>query len=122
MSNVKVIAVHAIQVPNGTKARDKRIDGRVVIEGSTGKPVVEQVAVIATIQPGAVFVMDNASDDYAKLKRLGSIRDTDADAKVTFSLASEEPAAPAKAKGKAPKAPKAAEAPAPTDGDDEGVI
>lgn len=111
MSNRKLVAIHRIEVADGTEERPKRVNGKVVSD-EKGRVITEEVVKTAKIGAGSVFQMDDASQDYKDLVKLGAVKDADEDAKITVTIGA-APDAPAKAK-RAPKKPDA--------DDDEGVI
>lgn len=111
MSNRKLVAIHRIEVADGTEERPKRVNGKVVTD-EKGKVITEEVVKTAKIPAGSVFQMDDASQDYKDLAKLGAVKDADEDAKITVTIGAAAEA-PAKAK-RASKKPAA--------DDDEGVI
>lgn len=115
MSNRKLVALHRIEVADGTESRPKRVNGKTVTD-EKGKIVMEEVVKTKAIPAGAVFVMDDASSDYKDLVALGAVRTAKDDETATLTLGDVAPAKAKAPKGKAPKAE------APAEDDDEGVI
>lgn len=111
MSNRKLVAIHRIELADGTEERPKRVNGKVVTD-EKGRPITEEVVKTAVIKAGSVFTMDDESQDYKDLVKLGAVKDAEEEAKSTVTVGSE-----------APKAKRATKKAAKDGGDsDEGVL
>lgn len=111
MSNRKLVAIHRIELADGTEERAKRVNGKVVTN-EKGLPIMEEVVKTAVIKAGSVFTMDDESQDYKDLVKLGAVKDAEEEAKSTVTIG-----------GDAPKAKRAPKKAAKDGGDsDEGVL
>lgn len=112
MSNRKLVAIHRIELADGTEERAKRVNGKIVTN-EKGLPIMEEVVKTAVIKAGSVFTMDDESQDYKDLVKLGAVKDAEEEAKSTVTVSGDGGGKPKRATKKAAK----------SDADsDEGVL
>lgn len=85
MSNRNLVAIHRIELADGTEERPKRVNGKVVTN-EKGQPIMEEVVKTAVIKAGSVFAMDDESQDYKDLVKLGAVKDAEEEAKPSVTV------------------------------------